>query len=97
MVRIIARERCNAEQSGSKGWNAPGVTSTDLDPDQDTHAHVCAAEQMGWRNVPDQGDKLGGRVCKWCGVGVVLCGHDMAEDSGRSAGGASTKRGPSVL
>ena len=62
--------QCRAE-SGSKGWNAPGVTSTDLDPDQDTHAHVCAAKQMGWRNVPEQDVELGGHVCGWCGIGVV--------------------------
>ena len=43
-----------------------------------TPTRICAAKQMGWHNVPEQDVKLGGHVCEWCGIGVVLCGHDMA-------------------
>ena len=60
-----------------------------------TPTRICAAKQMGWRDVPERDVKLGGHVCGWCGIGVVLCGHDMAGIRAGVAGCMSTtKRGP---
>ena len=99
MVRIIARGRCNAEQSGSKGLNEPGATSTESERVGPRPRHPRAYVRLSSRWA---GATCQNKTSSWAGMcanGVGLescCAGVTWPELGQSHGLHECEKGPSL-